>query len=109
MVGLCEGGNEPPGSLKAVSVLTRLRRLPADLELSSGAGSVSAWADYLVGAFPSFPQPKAGRLDVNLVSLDVESWELAGINLLSPLTGPAARRSFQISSMFNALPRPPYY
>ncbi|KAJ4434479.1 hypothetical protein ANN_23041 [Periplaneta americana] len=35
--------------------LSRLRRLPAaGLKLRSGAGSIPAWADYLVGFFPRF-------------------------------------------------------
>ncbi|KAJ4438764.1 hypothetical protein ANN_14715 [Periplaneta americana] len=85
MAGLCEGGNEPTGSLKASNCpktglnlisdtnktslmkqlsqeimgwppawLSRLRRLPAGLKLRSGAGSIPAWADYLVGFFPRF-------------------------------------------------------
>ncbi|KAJ4438557.1 hypothetical protein ANN_14504 [Periplaneta americana] len=65
MAGLCEGGNEPPGSLKArnkiishtlmrLAWLSRLRRLPAGLKLRSGAGSIPTWADYLVGFFPRF-------------------------------------------------------
>ncbi|KAJ4445244.1 hypothetical protein ANN_07045 [Periplaneta americana] len=36
--------------------LSRLRRLPAGLKLRSGAGSIPAWADYLVGFFPRFPR-----------------------------------------------------
>ncbi|KAJ4436979.1 hypothetical protein ANN_17111 [Periplaneta americana] len=58
MAGLCEGGNEPPGSLKAN------KRLPADLELRSGAGSIPALADYLVGFFPRFsPIPRLMSVD----------------------------------------------
>ncbi|KAJ4440361.1 hypothetical protein ANN_08500 [Periplaneta americana] len=34
--------------------LSRLRHLPAGLKLRSGAGSIPAWADYLVGVFPRF-------------------------------------------------------
>ncbi|KAJ4448737.1 hypothetical protein ANN_00128 [Periplaneta americana] len=34
--------------------LSRLRRLPTGLKLRSGAGSIPAWADYLVGFFPRF-------------------------------------------------------
>ncbi|KAJ4437286.1 hypothetical protein ANN_17424 [Periplaneta americana] len=38
MVGLCEGGNEPPGFLKVPPAwLSRLRHLPAGLKLRSGA------------------------------------------------------------------------
>ncbi|KAJ4447178.1 hypothetical protein ANN_09179 [Periplaneta americana] len=39
--------------------LKRLRRLPADPELRSGAGSIPAWGDYLVGFFPRFSLNKA--------------------------------------------------
>ncbi|KAJ4445855.1 hypothetical protein ANN_12540 [Periplaneta americana] len=35
--------------------LNRLRRLPAGLKLRSGAGSIPAWADYLVVFFRGFP------------------------------------------------------
>ncbi|KAJ4442024.1 hypothetical protein ANN_11888 [Periplaneta americana] len=56
MAGLCEGGNEPSGSLKAIStgVAQSVKRLPAGLKLRSGAGSIPAWADYLVRFFPRF-------------------------------------------------------
>ncbi|KAJ4444455.1 hypothetical protein ANN_06247 [Periplaneta americana] len=36
-------------------VLSRLRRLPADPQMRSGAGSIPAWTDYLVGFFRGFP------------------------------------------------------
>ncbi|KAJ4443586.1 hypothetical protein ANN_05260 [Periplaneta americana] len=42
---------------------TRLRRLPAGLKLRSGAGSIPAWADYLVGFFPRF-SPTVMRMQV---------------------------------------------
>ncbi|KAJ4451816.1 hypothetical protein ANN_03290 [Periplaneta americana] len=58
MVALCEGGNEPPGSLKAITWLSRLSRLPSGLKLRSGAGSIPAWADYLVGFSDVFPNRK---------------------------------------------------
>ncbi|KAJ4433856.1 hypothetical protein ANN_16168 [Periplaneta americana] len=56
MAGLCEGGNEPSASLKAIStgVAQSVKALACWSELRSGAGSISAWADYLVGFFPRF-------------------------------------------------------
>ncbi|KAJ4426236.1 hypothetical protein ANN_27048 [Periplaneta americana] len=61
MAGLCEGGNEPVGSLKpicnserATGVAQSAKELACDPELRSGAGSIPAWADWLVGLFPRF-------------------------------------------------------
>ncbi|KAJ4448291.1 hypothetical protein ANN_10305 [Periplaneta americana] len=39
---------------KPPAQLCQLRHLPTDPELHSGAGSIPAWADYLVGFFPRF-------------------------------------------------------
>ncbi|KAJ4438566.1 hypothetical protein ANN_14513 [Periplaneta americana] len=97
MAGLCEGSNELAGSLKAISEevnyalliviygnshlliicnqqappawLSRLRHLPAVLNLHSGAGSIPAWANYLVGVSSKvFPNRKVNaRVHVPLL------------------------------------------
>ncbi|KAJ4426887.1 hypothetical protein ANN_26686 [Periplaneta americana] len=42
--------------------LSRLRRLLAGLKLRSGAGSITAWADYLVGFFPKRKDARTCKL-----------------------------------------------
>ncbi|KAJ4426680.1 hypothetical protein ANN_26478 [Periplaneta americana] len=56
---------------KASALLSRLNLLPADLELSSGVGSIPAWADYLVLFFPKF-SPTVRRMSGNL-------WRIHGL------------------------------
>ncbi|KAJ4435690.1 hypothetical protein ANN_18306 [Periplaneta americana] len=41
----------PDYQVEPLAWLSRLRHLPAGLKLRSGAGSIPAWADYLVGFF----------------------------------------------------------
>ncbi|KAJ4448524.1 hypothetical protein ANN_10542 [Periplaneta americana] len=56
MKGLCEGGNEPPGSLKAtIGVAQSVKALACRSEVAFGRGfDYPAWADYLVEFFPRF-------------------------------------------------------
>ncbi|KAJ4435549.1 hypothetical protein ANN_18165 [Periplaneta americana] len=54
-----EQDNKPP------PWLSRLRHLPAGLKLRSGAGSIPAWADYLLGFFSEvFPNRNVNASDV---------------------------------------------
>ncbi|KAJ4425822.1 hypothetical protein ANN_27448 [Periplaneta americana] len=61
MVGLCEGGNEPPGSLKASNMAQSVKALACRSEVALGHSFDPAWADYLVGFFPRF-SPTVGKL-----------------------------------------------
>ncbi|KAJ4449441.1 hypothetical protein ANN_00840 [Periplaneta americana] len=76
MAGLCEGGNEPPGSLKASKYSKPLKHIfheessdtssssqKSDPELRPGVGSIPTWTDYLVGFIPRF-SPTVMRMSV---------------------------------------------
>ncbi|KAJ4446127.1 hypothetical protein ANN_12819 [Periplaneta americana] len=65
MTGLCEDSNEPPGSLKA-TWHNRLRLLPTDPELRSGAGSIPTLADDLVGFYPTKFSTTVRRMSVDV-------------------------------------------
>ncbi|KAJ4438488.1 hypothetical protein ANN_14433 [Periplaneta americana] len=70
MAGLCEGGNEPHKDEKPPA----LRRLPVDLKLRSGAGSIPALADYQVEIFSEvFPNRKVNAREPNLVITGVRN------------------------------------
>ncbi|KAJ4437785.1 hypothetical protein ANN_13723 [Periplaneta americana] len=63
--------------------LSRLRRLPADLKLHSGTGSIPTWADYLVGFFPNRNVNVRGRRHVK--KLNVRETSVSGLGEKSEL------------------------